>query len=271
MIDAFQYVFMQKALLTGVIIAITCSLLGVYLVLKRYALIGDGLAHISFGGVATGLLFNAAPFMSALLFSLIGAISILAIKAKTKLQGDAAIGIVSHASLGIGIFIVSAANGFNVDILSYLFGSILAITNTEMIISIALAAAVIATITLFQHELFASTFDQATAKTMGINTRMLDTIIITLTAITVVSAMRVVGLMLASALIILPAASALQLKKSFKHTLIYAAAIGTMSVIIGLMVAYAFDFAVSGTIVLVSTLFFLLTTGMAKMRVAMSA
>lgn len=257
----FTYTFMQNAFLTGIVIAIACSLLGVFLVLRRYALIGDGIAHISFGGVALGLLFNIMPFLSALVFSLVGALSILQIKEKAKLGGDAAIGIVSHSSLGIGIFIASMANGFNVDILSYLFGSILAITRLEMWLSIGLAITVILVVVLKYNELFYMTFSEESAKTSGVRVNVLNTVIILLTAVTVVGAMRVVGLMLVSALLILPASSALQLKVSFKATFFFSALFGVLSVLTGLMVSYWFDYAPSGTIVLVNTVLFLLAYG----------
>jgi len=257
MLEIFTYAFMQKAFITGIFVAIACALLGTFLVLRRYALIGDGIAHISFGGVAAGLLFNIAPIIGALVFALIGSLAILKLKEKALIHGDSAIGIISHASLGIGIFIASIARGFNVDILSYLFGSILAITQQEMLLSIILAVVVSIIIILFYNELFAITFNEESAKTSGINVNFLNTLLIVLTAITIVSAMRVVGLMLASALIILPASSALQFKTSFKKTLIISSLIATISVIIGLITAYYYDFAASGTIVIINTLIFI--------------
>jgi zinc transport system permease protein len=258
MLEIVQYAFMQKAFITGIVIAIACSLLGVFLVLRRYALIGDGISHIAFGGVASGLLFNLTPFFGALIFSLVGSLGILKIKEKTNLHGDSAIGIVSHASLGIGIFILSIANGFNVDILSYLFGSILAIKQSEMISSIILAFVVIVVIYLFYNELFSMTFEENASKTFGVKTGFLNALLIFLTAFTVVSSMRVVGLMLASSLIIIPASSALQLKLSFRNTLFASVFISVSSVILGLYLAYTFDFAVSGTIVLLNAIFFIL-------------
>lgn len=258
MIEMFNYLFMQKAFITGIFVAIACALLGTFLVLRRYALIGDGIAHISFGGVATGLLFNIAPFFSALIFALIGAITILKVKQKSILQGDSAIGIISHASLGIGIFIASIAHGFNVDILSYLFGSILAIKTSEMITSLILSAIVILLITLFYNDLFYITFNEESAKISGVRVNSLNTLLIALTAITIVTSMNVVGLMLASSLLIFPASTALQFKLSFKKTLIIASIISVLSVVIGLIAAYYFDFAVSGTIVILNAIFFLI-------------
>ncbi|MBN2094985.1 MAG: metal ABC transporter permease [Candidatus Aenigmarchaeota archaeon] len=255
--EIIGYGFMQKAFLTGIVIAIACSLLGVFLVLRRYALMGDGIAHISFGGIATGLLFNIMPFFGALIFGVIGSLGILKLREKARLYGDAAIGMVSHAGLGIGVFIASIAGGFNVDILSYLFGSILSIRSEEVLLSVFLSACVIGVIALFYRELVYLTFDEDSARTSGVKVDALNTALIALTAVTVVSSMRVVGLLLASALIIMPATSALQLKLSFRNTLISSAAIAVLSVVLGLVAAYYFDFAVSGTIVLVNLSIFL--------------
>ncbi len=248
---------MQKAFLSGILIAIACSLLGIFLVLRKFSLIGDGIAHISFGGVATGLLFNITPFFGALFFGLIGSFGILKLKEKSHLHGDTAIGIVSHVSLGIGIFIASIARGFNVDILSYLFGSILSIKTTELILSVILALSVIAFILINYKDLFYISFDEESAKVSGIKVDFLNSMLIVLTAITIVCSMNVVGLMLASSLIILPSASALQLKASFKRTLIYSVLISVFSVVLGLVIAYYLDFAVSGTIVLINAVVFI--------------
>lgn len=258
MIEMLTYAFMQKAFITGILIAIACSLLGTFLILKKFSLIGDGIAHISFGGIALGLLFNITPFISALMFALIGSIGILKLKEKSKLHADTSIGIISYASLGIGIFVVSIARGFNVDILSYLFGSILAIKDTELILSIILAITVILFILIYNKDLFYISFDEESAKVSGINVNFLNTMLVILTAITIVSSMNVVGLMLASALIIIPPAAALQLKTSFKKTILIAVLIAITSVITGLTFAYYYDFAASGTIVIVSTLIFLI-------------
>jgi zinc transport system permease protein len=257
MLEILQYGFMQKAFITGIVIAIACSLLGTFLVLRKYALIGDGLAHIAFGGVAAGILVHVLPFIGAIVFGIIGSLAILKIKEKAFLHGDTAIGIISHASLGLAIFIVSIARGFNVDLLSYLFGSILSIRTSDMILSICLAVVVIGFILLYYNDLFYLTFDEQSAMTSGIRVGFLNTALIVLTALTIVSSMNVVGLLLASSLIVIPAAAALQLGTSFKKTFLFAALFAVFSVIIGLLIAYYFDFAVSGTVVLLNVLIFL--------------
>ncbi|MBM3230152.1 metal ABC transporter permease [Candidatus Pacearchaeota archaeon] len=258
MIEILSYEFMQKAFISGIVIAIACSLLGVFLVLRKFSLIGDGIAHISFGGVATGLLFNITPFIGALLFGLIGSFGIIKLKEKSAVYSDTAIGIVSHVSLGIGIFILSIASGLNVDILSYLFGSILSIKTTELLLSLSLALLVIVFIIIYYKDLFYMSFDEESARVSGIKVNFLNSMLLILTAVTIVCSMNIVGLMLASSLIILPAASALQIKTSFKKTLIYSVLISVFSVIAGLIIAYNYDFAVSGTIVILNALFFLL-------------
>lgn len=265
MLELFSYVFMQKAFISGIFIAIACALLGIFLILRKLSLIGDGIAHISFGGVATGLLFNITPFVGALLFGLVGSIGILKLKEKSNIYGDNAIGIVSHASLGIGIFIASIASGFNVDILSYLFGSILSIKDTELFLSIILAIIVILFVIIFNKDLFYVSFDEESAKVSGIKVNMLNSMLIILTAITIVSSMNVVGLMLAASLIILPPSSALQLKKSFKQTIIFSVIISIFSVVMGLIVSYYFDYATSGTIVIINTIIFLATLAKNKL------
>jgi len=266
MIEILSYAFMQKAFISGIVIAIACSLLGMFLVLRKFSLIGDGIAHISFGGVATGLLFNITPFIGALLFGLIGSFGILKLKEKSHLHGDTAIGIVSHASLGIGIFIASISSGFNVDILSYLFGSILSIKTTELVLSIVLALTAITFILVYYKDLFYISFDEESAKVSGIKVNFLNSMLIVLTAVTIVCSMNIVGLMLASSLIILPSASALQIKASFKKTLVYSVFISVLSVVSGLVIAYYYDFAVSGTIVMINALIFLLLLVYNKMK-----
>ncbi|MCC7574720.1 metal ABC transporter permease [Candidatus Woesearchaeota archaeon] len=256
MIELLQYGFMQNALITGTLIAITLSTLGVFLVLRRYALLGDGLAHLSFGGVAAGFLFGLKPLLSATIFAVLGSLGILKLVEKTKIHGDAAIGILSQTSMGIGIFIISITQGVNVDIMSYLFGSILAITKTETITALILTLLALTFIILNYKKLLAMTFDEESAKISGVNTQQLNTMLMILTAITIAISMRITGLLLVSSLIIIPAVTATQIAKSFKQTLIFAGIISTTSVITGIITSYYIDAATSGTIILVTFLIF---------------
>lgn len=259
MMEIIRYGFMQNALVTGILLAITCSLLGVFLVLRRYALIGDGLAHLSFGGVAAGLLFGMKPLLSATIFAVLGSLGILKLVEKARIHGDAAIGILSQTSMGVGIFVISLSQGLNVDIMSYLFGSLLAVTITDSLIALILTFVTITFILLNYKKLLALTFDEETARTTGINTKILNTSLMILTAITIALAMRITGLLLVSSLIIIPAVTATQISKSFKQTLFLTSIISAFSVIIGIFASFYLDSATSGTIILTLFAFFSIT------------
>ncbi|RMF05458.1 metal ABC transporter permease [Candidatus Woesearchaeota archaeon] len=266
MLDILGYGFMQRALISGTLLALAASLLGVFLVLKRHALIGHGLAHISFGGIAVGLLFGVSPFLSALVFGVLGAFGIVKARERTRLEGDASIGLFADAALGLGVLVASIANAFNIDIMSYLFGSILAISPSEVILSSVLAATVILFVVLFYNELFVLTFDEETAKVSGINVDVLNSLLVFMTAVTVVSAMRVVGLLLVSALLVFPYAASVQVAKNFRETLVIAAFIAVASVLGGIFVSYYLDWAASGTIVLLLVVSFFLSRTVRRFR-----
>jgi zinc transport system permease protein len=256
MIEILQYGFMQNALISGVLIGIISSLLGVFLVLRRYALLGDGLAHLSFGGVAAGLIIGIKPLIGALIFSVLGSLGILKLVEKAKIHGDSAIGILSQTSLGLGIFAISITQGVNVDVMSYLFGSILAVTRTETIIAIILTIVTITFIVTNYKKLLAITFDEESARITGINTKTLNIMLMMLTAIVIALSMRITGLLLISALIIIPAVTSTLISRSFKQTLILSALISALSVIIGIFASYYLDSATSGTIILTTFIIF---------------
>ncbi len=195
-IEFLNYSFVQRAIIAGLFIAVLCSTLGMFLVLRRLSLIGDGLAHVAFGSVAVGLLLKVYPIYASIPIVLLSGYGIMKIMEKTRVYGDAAIGILSAAGIATGVLIGSVAGGFNVDLFSYLFGNILAISKEEVMLSVALSIVVIAIILLFYHELLSVTFDEDLAKVSGIKTKTVNTVLILLTALAVVLAMRVVGIML---------------------------------------------------------------------------
>ncbi len=250
--------FIQRALIAGSFIAILCSTLGTFLVLRRLSLIGDGLAHVTFGSVALGLFLRVYPLYAAIPVVLLSSLGILKLTERARLYGDAAIGIMSSMGIALGILLASVAGGFNIDLFSYLFGNILAISNAEVIASIVLSFALLAVVFLFYHELLAVTFDEESARTSGVRTRTINTILVLLTALTVVLAMRVVGILLISALLILPAVTALQMSRSFAATMVWAAAMGTLSVILGIFLSFAADIPAGATIVILNFIFFVL-------------
>lgn len=265
-LDLFSHGFIQRALVAGCFIAALCSALGTFLVLRRLSLIGDGLAHVTFGGVAVGLLFQAYPFYVAVPIVAASALGILKLIDKARLYGDAAIGIVSSLGIAGGILIASVAGGFNVDLFSYLFGNILAISYAEVWTSVLLCLCLIVVITLSYQELLAITFDEESARASGIHAERINRILVLLTALTVVLAMRVVGIMLVSALLILPAVTALQFARGFRTTIIISCLTGIVSVLAGITISFVLDLPAGATIVMVNFALFLLSFAGARLR-----
>ena len=265
--EIFKYGFVQRAILAGVLIAAISSLLGVFLVLRRFSLIGDGLAHITFGSVAVVLLIGISPFyvtLAALPIVMISSLVILKLTSTKRIQGDAAIGIVSSIGIAAGIILTSLSGGYNVDLLSYLFGNILTVNQTELILSSIVFLIVVATVVFFYHDLFAITFDEELARSMGIKTREINVILFLLTALAAVLAMKVAGIMLVSAMLILPPLTALQLSISFRMTLIAALIFSVLSVISGIMISFLLNLPAGGTIVIMNVVFLLLVFGVKK-------
>jgi len=265
--DLLNHGFIQRALIAGSFIAILCSTLGVFLVLRRLSLIGDGLAHVTFGSVAVGLLMKSSPFYVAIPIVMLGGLGILKLMEKARMYGDAAIGIVSSIGIAAGIILASMAGGFNVDLFSYLFGNILAISQTEVIISISLSVVLIIIVILYYEELLSITFDEESAKASGIKTDRINKVLVLLIALTVVLAMKVVGIMLISALLILPPVTALQIAKSFKATIIISAISGILSVISGIFVSFVLNLPAGATIVIINFIFFLAAFTYAHTRI----
>jgi zinc transport system permease protein len=254
--EFLQYGFMQRALIAGSFIALLCSALGVVLVLRRLSLIGDGLAHVTFGSVALGLVFRVYPLYASIPLVMLSSLGILKLTQKARMYGDAAIGIVSSLGIAAGVILASVAGGFNVDLFSYLFGNILAISESEVAIAVILSVAALLVIFFYFNELLSVTFDEEFARTSGINVDRLNALVVLLTAVTVVLTMRVVGIMLTSALLILPAVTSLQIARGFKNAIIISSVASVLSVVLGTFVSFAADLPAGATIVLVNFLFF---------------
>lgn len=236
-----------------------CSILGVFLVLRRMSLIGDGLAHITFGSSAIAIalqLYSASSLLVSLPLVLLSSLGILKLTEKTRLSGDAAIGIVSSVGISTGILLASIGGGYNVDLLGYLFGNILSISKEEVYIAGVLFAVVMFLLYLFFNDLFAVTFNEELAKISGIKTKLINAVLVLLTALSVVLAMKLVGIMLISSLLILPAASALQLARSFKICLLLSTMQGCLSVISGIFISFATNLPASATIVMLNLALF---------------
>lgn len=257
-IQILQYSFIQKAFIAGCFVAITCSSLGLFLVLRKMSLIGDGLSHVSFGAIALGLFFGIYPFYAAVPVVILASLLILKISEKASIYGDAAIGIVSAVGIAGGVILASLSQGFNVDLFSYLFGNILAISTNEAILSAVLSVIVLLVIYLFYWDLFSATFDEQYAKTTGIKTNFINSLLTVLTAVVVVLSVKVVGIMLVSALLILPAVSALQISRQFKTALFLGGLFSLLSVITGITISFFLDLPAGATIVMLNAVFFAL-------------
>ena len=253
--------FFWRAVLAGSFLAVACGLLGVFLILRQDSMISHGLSHVAFAGIALGLVLNFLPLIVSLIICGIGSIFILKLKQQARLPGDAALAILSSAGMALAIFLVSLRMNFGVELMGYLFGDILAISPVEVWLSIALALMVTVLILINYHQLLYMTFDRETALVAGVRVSSLDKILVILTAITVVLGLRIVGLLLVSALTVIPAASALLLARSFRQTLVLSSIFSLVSIVAGIILAYLLDLPASDSIVFLSIAIFLTTLG----------
>jgi len=266
--EIFAYAFVQRAMLAGALIAAVSALLGLFLVLRRCSLIGDGLAHTTFGSVAVVLLVGVSPFyvtLAALPLVMVSSLAIYKLTSSKKINADAAIGIVSSLGIAAGITLSSLSGGFNVDLFSYLFGNILTVNRTELVLSMIVFAVVAAVVFYYYDDLFAVTFDQELARSMGVQTERLNVILFLLTAVSAVLAMKVAGIMLVSALLILPALTALQLSVGFRTTMIAATGFAVGAVFCGILFAFVLNLPAGAMIVVFNAVFLLLVFGIRRL------
>jgi zinc transport system permease protein len=252
----FAYGFLQRAFLAGVLIAVACAVLGLFLILRKDAMIGHGLAHIAFAGVALGLFLNVLPLAAALAVAVAAAIAVMRLKDRAGLHGDTAIGIFSSLGLAVGVLLASLARSFNVELMAYLFGDILAIEPAEVILTLVLAAAVLIVVRLNYAKLLYMTFDRESARAAGVRVGRLDTLLMVLTAVTIVLGMKIAGILLVAALIVIPAAAGLQVAGSFRSAVRVSIAVAVASVAGGLGLSLALNIPASAAIVILCFLAF---------------
>ena len=251
-LEALSYTFMQKALIAGIAVGLICSFMGTFLVLRRYSLFGDGIAHVAFGGISVGLFLGVFPLWTAFIVSIFGGLGLQKLRQSTKISGDSAVAVVLVSGLAVGVILVSASGGFSVDLFSFLFGSILLISNEDTIMILGISAGIIATLTIMQKQFLHLTFNEEQAKLVGLRTTLLNYAFVVLASITVVTSMRLVGVLLISALIVIPNISAMMFGKGFKKTVIISMSISVISVVSGILVSYFLNVAPSGTIVVIA-------------------
>lgn len=252
-----SYGFLERALLAGVFIGLACSVLGVFLVLRKDAMAGHGLSHVTFAGVALGLYLKVMPLGAALLVAVLAAMGLMKLREKAGLYGDTALGIISSAGLAVGVLLATLSHSFNVSLFNFLFGEILAIDRLDVELALALALIVVAAVLVNYRRLLFMTFDPESARASGIRTGRLETLIAVLTAVTIVLGIKVVGILMVSSLLVIPAAAGLQVARQFRQALILAAAASIVSVAGGILAAFLFDLPAAATIVLLSFVIFI--------------
>lgn len=252
----FEREYMQLALGAGVVVGACAPLIGVFLVQRRMSLMGDGIGHIAFAGVAAGVLTGVWPTWTALAAAVAGALVIEQLRGRGSTQGDVALAMMFYGGIATGVVLISAADDVNTSITSYLFGQILTVERSEVVLICVLGAAIAGTIALCGRALFAMAVDEEWARVAGLPVAGLNSVLAVLAAVTVVIAMRAVGLLLVAALMVVPVAAAQLLARSQAAILAWSVAVGVASVVIGLAIARAGGLAPGGTIVLVAVVVF---------------
>lgn len=252
MIEILQYEFMQRALISGIAISISCSLIGLFLILKRFSLFGDAMSHVAFGGIALGLFLKSNPIWVSLIVSIIGALAIIKLNSSKRIYSDSSISVLLSLGLAMGLVLISLSGGFPIDITSYLFGSILLVNIEETLSTILLSVIVIAFVTLYYKKLIYLVFNEEQALVNGINTVVLNILFITLATIAIVMSIRLIGVLMVSSLLIIPNVSSLLLGYGFKKTILFSICFSLISVILGIILAYEWNIMPSGMIVMTS-------------------
>jgi len=256
--SALSYAFIQKALVCGILVAVSSSILGVFLVLRRLSLVSDGLSHVSFAAIALALVLGLNPLSISIPMVIIAASLIIFMSEKAYIYTDSAIGLIASISVAAGVMIISISGGLNLDVYGYLFGSILAVTYLEIILAVVLAVLVI-TIVIFQkNEWLLITFDSDFARVKKINVVFNDAVFTLLQSLVIVVGIKIVGALLMASLIIFPAVTALQVSKSFNKMFIFSVCISIMSVIMGIFLSFSFNAPTGSLIVCINAVIFAL-------------
>ena len=266
MIDALQYEFMRNALYAGMLASVACGIIGVYVVVNRIVFISGGIAHASFGGIGLGYLAGFSPVLGAMVFTLASALGMGLITKKTKLPEDTAIGILWAMGMALGIIFIGLAPGYAPDLFSYLFGNILTVPFSDLILMIILDFIIAAIVIALYKEFLALSFDEEFGTVVGIPVERLYLILLCMIALTVVVLIRVVGIILVIALLTIPATMARQFTHDLRKMMLLAVLFGAFFTFGGLWLSYEFDLASGATIILFSGTVLLLTLGLSRLR-----
>lgn len=266
MLELLQYEFMRNALLAGFLAAIACGIVGVYVVVKRIVFISGGIAHASFGGIGLGYFLGINPVLGALFFTVASALGMGMAGRRTRLTEDTTIGILWAVGMALGIIFIGLSPGYAPDLFSYLFGNILTVPASDLVLMLILDVVIISVVLLFYKEFLAISFDEEFGTVVGVPTERLYLTLLCLIALTVVVLIRVVGVILVIALLTIPAAVARQFTYSLKKMMFLSVLFGIIFTLCGLWLSYELDLASGATIVLVSGIFFLISFGIGRLR-----
>ena len=254
--EMLSYPFMVRALFGGMLVSLCASLLGVSLVLKRYSMIGDGLSHVSFGALSIALAMGWSPLKVSIPVVVLAAFFLLRITENSRIKSDAAIAMISASSLAIGIIVTSLTTGMTTDVSNYMFGSILAMTKEDVMLSAVLCIIVLGLFVLCYNQVFAVTFDENFAKATGVNVGAYNMLISVLTAVTIVLGMRMMGAMLISSLVIFPCLTSMRVFKSFTSVVVSSGILSLVCFLLGMMASYQFSMPAGASIVVVNLIAF---------------
>ena len=259
MLEVLEFGFMQRALIAGIAVAAICSVIGLFLVLRKHSLFGDAMSHVAFGGLSIGLFLNLYPIWTAFAFTIVAALGITKLTDSIKIPPDSSVAVLLSSGLAVGIVLISLSGGFSLDLFSFLFGSILLTSTQDAVAIVLLSIVILSIIATMYRRLMYVTFDDKQAGVSGINVKLVNYVFIVLAAITVVTSVRLVGVLLISALIVLPNITAILFGKGFKRTAMISICIAIASVVSGIIISYIVNVAPAGAIVLMSVGIFLCT------------
>ncbi len=257
-IQMFSYSFMVRAFITGLFISACASIIGVSLVLKHYSMMGDGLSHVGFGTLAIAVVLNQSPLYLSLPVVMLCAFLLLSLSKRSKVQADAAIALISTSALAMGVMLLSLTTGMNTDVCNYLFGSILGMKISDMYLTIFLCSIIIVLYILFYPKIFAITFDETFAKASGLKVKYYNLSLALMSAVIITLGMRMMGALLISNLIVIPALTAMRVCRSFKNVVLYSLAISLFCFASGLYVSYEYSTPTGASIVLINVALFLI-------------
>jgi zinc transport system permease protein len=264
MIEILSSPFMQKALFVGIMVSLISGLISVFVVLRKMSFIGAGISHAAFGGVAIGFFTGINPTITAIIYTIAVALGIELVSRKGKISEDVSIGIFFASSMALGIVLVSLSREYTVDLFGYLFGNILAITKEEVLLSLFVAIFVIGLIMLFLKEIFLTSYNEEIARVSGISVRAINILFLIVLSVSIVISIKIVGIILVSALLVIPGATAQLFAKNVYFMIVASCGFAVFSTILGLLLSYEFDIAPGGSIVLTATVLFLIALFLKK-------